>query len=48
MGWKIELALLREAGVEADRVDEQAWGRFVTFADPDGNRWTLQQLPNYG
>lgn len=42
------LAQLRDAGVEADGVDEQAWGRFVTFADPDGNRWTLQQLPNSG
>jgi catechol 2,3-dioxygenase-like lactoylglutathione lyase family enzyme len=40
------LAQLRAAGVEADGVDEQPWGRFVTFADPDGNRWTLQQLPN--
>jgi uncharacterized glyoxalase superfamily protein PhnB len=25
-------------------VDEQAWGRFVTFSDPDGNRWALQQI----
>src|SRR5437868_15412719 len=39
------LAQLRDAGVEADGVDEQAWGRFVTFRDPDGNRWTLQPLP---
>ena len=39
------LAELREAGVEAQGVDEQSWGRFVTFRDPDGNRWTLQQLP---
>lgn len=38
-------ATLIEAGVDASEVDEQAWGRFVTFADPDGNRWTLQQLP---
>jgi catechol 2,3-dioxygenase-like lactoylglutathione lyase family enzyme len=36
---------LRERGVDASRVDEQPWGRFVYFADPDGNRWTLQQLP---
>ncbi len=27
------------------RVDEQAWGHFVTFSDPDGNSWALQQLP---
>lgn len=40
------LAHLRDAGVHADDVDELAWGRFVTFADPDGNRWTLQQLPS--
>ena len=39
------LAQLRAAGVDAQGVDEQAWGRFVTFADPDGNRWTLQQMP---
>ncbi|MFE7845360.1 VOC family protein [Microbacterium sp. NPDC057407] len=39
------LAQLREAGVDASGVDEQDWGRFVTFSDPDGNRWTLQQLP---
>jgi catechol 2,3-dioxygenase-like lactoylglutathione lyase family enzyme len=39
------LAQLKAAGVNAEGVDEQAWGRFVTFADPDGNRWTLQQLP---
>lgn len=39
------LADLRDRGVEADGVDEQPWGRFVTFRDPDGNRWTLQELP---
>jgi catechol 2,3-dioxygenase-like lactoylglutathione lyase family enzyme len=39
------VADLRAAGVAASDVDEQAWGRFVTFADPDGNTWTLQQLP---
>ncbi|QEW01919.1 VOC family protein [Microbacterium lushaniae] len=40
-----ELLRLRELGVDADGVDEQEWGRFVRFADPDGNSWTLQQLP---
>lgn len=38
-------AALIAAGVDASEVDEQAWGRFVGFADPDGNRWTLQELP---
>jgi predicted enzyme related to lactoylglutathione lyase len=31
-------------GVTASDVDEQPWGRFVYFADPDGNEWSLQQL----
>jgi catechol 2,3-dioxygenase-like lactoylglutathione lyase family enzyme len=35
-------------GVEASDVDVQAWGSFVTFGDPDGNTWTLQQLPSRG
>ena len=42
------LAYLRGLGVQAQGVDEQAWGRFVTFDDPDGNTWTLQELPDYG
>ena len=32
-------------GVQASEVDEQPWGSFVYFADPDGNTWALQQLP---
>jgi len=39
------LAHLRSVGVEAQGVDDQAWGRFVSFNDPDGNTWTLQELP---
>lgn len=31
-------------GVEASELDEQPWGRFVYFADPDGNTWALQEL----
>lgn len=38
------LAHLRGLGVAAEGVDDQPWGRFVTFDDPDGNSWTLQQL----
>lgn len=38
-------ALLRERGVMVGEVDEQSWGRFVHVADPDGNTWSLQQLP---
>jgi catechol 2,3-dioxygenase-like lactoylglutathione lyase family enzyme len=32
-------------GIEASEVDEQDWGRFVYFTDPDGNGWALQELP---
>jgi len=35
-------------GVECSEVDEQPWGIFVHFADPDGNTWSLQQLPPRG
>ena len=41
------LADLRERGIEAEGVTELPWGRFVFFHDPDGNRWSLQQLPDY-
>ena len=40
------LAQLRARGVDAQGVDEQPWGRFVRFEDPDGNGWALQQLPS--
>jgi uncharacterized glyoxalase superfamily protein PhnB len=36
---------LIERGVLASDVDVQPWGLFVTFSDPDGNTWALQQLP---
>ena len=36
---------LVDHGVDASEVDEQDWGRFVYFADPDGNTWALQELP---
>ncbi len=34
-------------GVAVSAVDVQPWGSFVYFADPDGNRWAVQQLPDY-
>jgi uncharacterized glyoxalase superfamily protein PhnB len=36
---------LASKGVAVSEVDVQPWGSFVTFSDPDGNRWALQQLP---
>lgn len=38
---------LSERGVEVSEVDDQPWGRFVYLSDPDGNRWSLQQLPEW-
>jgi predicted enzyme related to lactoylglutathione lyase len=37
-------AHLIAGGVDASEVDDQPWGRFVYFADPDGNRWSVQQI----
>ena len=34
-------------GVEVSDVDAQPWGRFVYFQDPDGNGWSLQELPDW-
>jgi len=36
-------AELQGRGVEVGEVQEFPWGRFVFFADPDGNRWAVQQ-----
>lgn len=35
-------------GVEVTEVQEFPWGKFVFFADPDGNRWSLQEVPPRG
>jgi catechol 2,3-dioxygenase-like lactoylglutathione lyase family enzyme len=31
--------------VQASEVEVHPWGSFVTFSDPDGNTWALQQVP---
>ena len=31
-------------GVDCGDVQDFPWGRFVFFADPDGNRWSVQEL----
>ena len=38
-------AELVERGVEVSEVQEFDWGSFVFFGDPDGNGWSVQQLP---
>jgi predicted enzyme related to lactoylglutathione lyase len=35
-------------GVKVSEIDDQAWGRFVYFDDPDGNTWAVQQIPPRG
>ncbi|MGZ4728187.1 MAG: glyoxalase superfamily protein [Acidimicrobiales bacterium] len=32
-------------GVDVSEIEEHPWGRFVYFADPDGNRWSVQEIP---
>jgi predicted enzyme related to lactoylglutathione lyase len=35
---------LTARGAEVSDVQDLPWGRFVFFADPDGNKWAVQQL----
>jgi predicted enzyme related to lactoylglutathione lyase len=39
---------LRDGGVETTAVQDFPWGRFVFFADPDGNRWAVQEIVTQG
>jgi uncharacterized glyoxalase superfamily protein PhnB len=39
---------LLERGVDAPEVQTLPWGSFTSFTDPDGNTWTLQELPPPG
>ena len=39
---------LAERGVAVSDIQDLAWGRFVYFSDPDGNKWSVQQLPQRG
>ncbi len=41
-------AELSERGVDVSPVQDFPWGRFVFFADPDGNRWSVQEIPARG
>ena len=36
---------LVERGVDVGEVQKMPWGWFVFFSDPDGNRWSVQQIP---
>ena len=35
---------LAERGVKVSDVEDMPWGRFVYFSDPDGNKWSVQQI----
>ena len=41
-------AELLKRGAEVSDIQDFDWGRFAYFADPDGNKWALQQLPQRG
>ena len=35
-------------GIEVSEIQDFAWGSFVFFNDPDGNRWAVQQIQPRG
>jgi predicted enzyme related to lactoylglutathione lyase len=37
-------AALSERGIDVSEVQDYPWGRFVFFSDPDGNRWSVQEI----
>jgi catechol 2,3-dioxygenase-like lactoylglutathione lyase family enzyme len=37
-----------DRGLDAGEVQDLDWGRFLFFTDPDGNRWSVQQLVRAG
>ncbi|MEP6479267.1 MAG: glyoxalase superfamily protein [Rhodoglobus sp.] len=41
-------AHLAKNNVDATPVEDTPWGRFVYFRDPDGNKWSLQQIVPQG
>jgi catechol 2,3-dioxygenase-like lactoylglutathione lyase family enzyme len=38
-------AELAGRGVQVSEVHDLPWGRFVFFNDPDGNGWSVQEIP---
>ncbi len=36
-------AHLTERGIDCSPIDDQPWGSFTSFTDPDANRWSVQQ-----
>jgi catechol 2,3-dioxygenase-like lactoylglutathione lyase family enzyme len=40
---EVDAARLAERGAALSAIQDAPWGRYVTFSDPDGNGWVLQQ-----
>ena len=40
-----EHALLQSRGLKIGNIEQQPWGRYAMFTDPDGNGWILRQPP---
>ena len=36
---------LQSRGLEIGEIQQEPWGRYAMFADPDGNGWILRQPP---
>ena len=41
-------AELQGRGVEVGEIQVFPWGRFLFFSDPDGNGWSVQEIPPRG
>ncbi|SRR5258708_39899878 len=39
---------LKECGIDVTDVEELPWGKFVYFHDPDGNKWSVQEIIKRG
>ena len=37
--------LLSSRGLHLSKIEQQPWGRYATFSDPDGNGWILREPP---
>ena len=37
-----------DRGAGVSEIQDFPWGRFVFFADPDSNKWAVQQIPPRG
>jgi catechol 2,3-dioxygenase-like lactoylglutathione lyase family enzyme len=47
IGKGVTTAAPASRGVQVSDVQDFPWGRFVFFQDPDGNAWSVQQIPDW-